>query len=216
MYIFNRLSLIFISITRNEYQKLQLQIINKRFDIEGILGIEVGYISNYFREIFNFVLDSYICNAFNSYLELSSYISGVIFFVGLLLTFIGWFWLTATLLGLIWLDFVKSTSATFFFSFLIIRKTYLNIGLFLIIPILLFFLIIFAFYYYSIQVVYSLYLVQLAGGRGDEYLSYFRLRRMIQNNTKQNTRFTERTYGDKNKSNETSSLIREHDAETNV
>ncbi|KAK6588915.1 hypothetical protein RS030_2217 [Cryptosporidium xiaoi] len=216
MYIFNRLLLIFIEITRNENQKLQLQIINKRFDIEDILGIEVGYISNYFREILNFVLDSYIFNSFSSYLELSSYISGVIFFVGLLLTLIGWFWLTATLLGLIWLDFVKSTSATFFFSFLIIRKTCLKIGLFLIILILLFFLIIFTFYYYSIQVVYSLYLVRLAGGRGDEYLSYFRLRRMIQNNTKQNKRFTERTYGEKNKSNETSSLIREHDTETNV
>ncbi|KAH8740016.1 hypothetical protein FG386_000843 [Cryptosporidium ryanae] len=216
IYMFNKLLFIFITFTRNEGQKIQLELMNIRFDIGDIFGVKVNYIFDFLQGVFNSNLDSYIYNTFSSYLELSSYIDVAILFVGLAQTLLGWFWLTATLLALIWLDFAKSISAMFFFLFLIIRKTYFNIRSLFIIPFLLFILMTFTFYYYSIQVVYSLYLVQLAGGRGDECQSYFRLRRMVLSNTKQ-TMAKEYRYGDKNKSSEIISFIeKQKDDELNV
>ncbi|KAJ1610446.1 hypothetical protein OJ252_1871 [Cryptosporidium canis] len=115
-------------------------------------------------------------------LEVSCYTNGIIFVLGILTGIFGWFWLTAILLVSLWIESIKSVSSIVYITYLltfILKSWYLKVAAIIISA--LFLLVTYSFLYYSIQIVYSLYLVQLAGGRGDEYVAYYKLRRLFQN-----------------------------------
>ncbi|CUV06137.1 unnamed protein product [Cryptosporidium hominis] len=134
---------------------------------------------------------------------------------------LNWFWLTAILLMTLWIESIKSISSIIYITYLllfIIENWLPKIVTTLISVILL--IITCLFSYFSIQIVYSLYLVQLAGGRGDEYVPYYKLRRLIQNSRIENSNKLSNSVMEKNlirNTDENLSLIRvSQDSHSNV
>lgn len=135
--------------------------------------------SNIFSQI---VVGSKFLRILSKILEVSCYTHGLIFIFGMLAGILGWFWLTAILLVTLWVESIRSVSSIVYITYLlvfILKNWYFKISAVLISVALL--LVTYSFSYYSIQIVYSLYLVQLAGGRGNEYVAYYKLRRLFQN-----------------------------------
>lgn len=114
--------------------------------------------------------------------KVSCYIHEIIFIIGMLTGILGWFWLTAILLVTLWVESIKSVSSILYITYLLIfilKNWYFKVAAVFVSA--AFLLVTYFCSYYFIQVVYSLYLVQLAGGRGDEYVAYYKLRRLFQN-----------------------------------
>lgn len=95
---------------------------------------------------------------------------------------LSWFWLTAILLVTLWIESIKSIFSIIYITYLLlfILKNWFFITVTIFVSVVLLLITCF-FSYYFIQIVYSLYLVQLAGGRGNEYVAYYKLRRLFQN-----------------------------------
>lgn len=155
------------------------------------LDVLKKYFGNFFALLLKEVvtnLDSNMASTFQviliNYLNISSFIYGCLFMTGLISGIFSWFWATVTFLVLIWVDIIKNIIGILFFSFMVAKNLqswwmyfYIFLG---VTSVLLFILLCF---YYTIQVTYSLYLVQLAGGRGNEKVPYFKLRRMVPSST---------------------------------
>ncbi|TRY51680.1 Uncharacterized protein CTYZ_00003314 [Cryptosporidium tyzzeri] len=174
--------------------------------------------SKFLSKIF---VETYLLKILLKFLEVSSYTNGIIFIFGILVGMLNWFWLTAILLMTLWIESIKSISSIIYITYLllfIIENWLPKIVTTLISVILL--IITCLFSYYSIQIVYSLYLVQLAGGRGDEYVAYYKLRRLIQNSRIDNSNKLSNSVTEKNlirNTDENLSLIRvSQDSHSNV
>ncbi|OII75316.1 uncharacterized protein cubi_01837 [Cryptosporidium ubiquitum] len=128
------------------------------------------------------VVETKLLKTLLKFLEVSCYTNGIIFVFGMLTGILSWFWLTAILLIALWIESIKSISSIIYITYLLIfiLKNWFLAAVSIFISVVLL-LITYFFSYYSIQIVYSLYLVQLAGGRGNEYVAYYKLRRLFQN-----------------------------------
>ncbi|KAH8583928.1 uncharacterized protein ELE39_002686 [Cryptosporidium sp. chipmunk genotype I] len=141
----------------------------------------IGNINN--SEIFSkIVIETKLFRILLKFFEISCYTNGIIFVFGMLAGVLSWFWLTAVLLITLWVESIKSISSIIYITYLLIFifENWLSRIVTIFISVILL-IITYLFLYYSIQIVYSLYLVQLAGGRGDEYVAYYKLRRLFQN-----------------------------------
>ncbi|KAL7067330.1 hypothetical protein ACR3K2_22040 [Cryptosporidium serpentis] len=165
------------------------------FSLNMLNKISLNDLKKYFGNFFALPLKEVVTNIDSNtvftfqvilinYLNISSFIYGCLFMTGLISGIASWFWATVTFLVLIWLDVIKNITGVLFFSFMVIKNLqswwmyfYIFLG---VASVLLFILLCF---YYTIQVTYSLYLVQLAGGRGNEKVPYFKLRRMVPSST---------------------------------
>ncbi|KAF7457278.1 putative integral membrane protein [Cryptosporidium felis] len=216
-------SVIVISITYGIiYLFLRTGIFSLSLFLQANKQIDMEYIFQPIQNISSIINGKYLAKIFGEVdflgtvlncLKISCFISSIVFVIGLLTGILGWLWLTASLMGILWIDAIKSIAFVIYITYLIqfILNTW-YMRTFIILISTTYLIIMYLFSYYTIQIVYSLYLVQLAGGRGDEYLAYFKLRRLYQThitaqtNQNSNSLLTERDILEN--TSENNSLIR--------